>query len=273
MGIHASDDSGKSILKGFGRQVKILREREGLTQLELSRKLGYSEDTIASIEQGRRVAQPDFIDSADAALKAGGLLMEMKKPVSEARFPAFFRDYAVLEGEAAERYAYDTVAFDGLLQTEDYARAVYAMRRPVLGEEAIEQGVASRMARQEVLYRKPAGIFGFVVDESVLRRPYGGHDVQQGQLGRLLDVGQLRNVELQVMPLDREDNAGAGGPFTLLTPRGRQQVAYLEGQSRSTLITDQAEVRDIAIRYGVLRAQALTPRESLAFIEKMLGEV
>ncbi|MFJ6213720.1 Scr1 family TA system antitoxin-like transcriptional regulator [Streptomyces sp. NPDC092296] len=271
--MRASDDSGKSILKSFGRQVKILREREGLTQLELSRKLGYSEDTIASIEQGRRVAQPDFIDSADAALRAGGLLIEMKKPISEARFPAFFRDYAVLEGEAAEVLAYDNMVINGLLQTEAYARAIFGMGRPVLDEETIEQRLAARMARAEILHRKPAAIFGFVLEEAALRHPYGGREEHRKQLQHLLDVGQLRNVEIQVMPTDREDNAGIDGPFKLLTPKGRQQVAYLEGQGRSTLITDLEEVRAMATRYGIIRAQALPPRESLLFIEKLLGEV
>ena len=75
------------------------------------------------------------------------------------------------------------------------------------------------------------------------------------------------------MPIDREDNAGVDGPFTLITRKGGDQVAYLEVQGRSILLTDRDEVRSVAARYGIIRSQALTPRESLGFIEKLLGEL
>ncbi|WP_416980497.1 Scr1 family TA system antitoxin-like transcriptional regulator [Streptomyces sp. T028] len=86
-------------------------------------------------------------------------------------------------------------------------------------------------------------------------------------------VAELRNVEIQVMPLDREDNAGVDGPFTVLHRADGDQVAYLEAQGRSTMVSDRREVQGIVSRYGIVRAQALTPHESLAFIEKLLGEV
>ncbi|WP_055590668.1 helix-turn-helix domain-containing protein [Streptacidiphilus griseoplanus] len=272
MAVGAQDDSGTEILKGFGRQLKLLRERSGLTQAELGRQLGYSEDLISSVELGRRLAQPEFIDKADDVLGAGGMLAALKRSVAGARFPAFFRDFARLEAEAVERYAYDNMVINGLLQTEDYARALFTMRRPLLDEDTIEQRVAARMARREVIDRRPSPLLGFVIEEVVLQRPLGREQVLCGQLRHLLNIGQLRHVEIQVMPTSRSDNAGVAGPFTLLTPKGRQQVAYLEGQGRSTLITDTEEVRAIASRYGIIRAQALTPEESLAFIEKSLGE-
>ncbi|MGA5703472.1 helix-turn-helix domain-containing protein [Peterkaempfera bronchialis] len=273
MAVNAQDDSGIEILKGFGKQVKLLRERAGLKQAELGKKLGYSEDLVSSVEQGRRVAQPEFIDKADEVLNAGGMLLVLKRSVASARFPEFFRDYIRLETEAVELYTYDSLVMNGLLQTEDYARAVFATGRPLLDEETIEQRLAARMARHEIFTRRPAPLLGFVIEEVVLRRPIGGKEVLRGQLKRLLDVGQLRHVEIQVMPTDREDHAGLDGPFTLITPKGRQQVAYLEGQWRSTIVTDVEEVRAMASRYGIIRAQALTPRESLAFIEKSLGEL
>ncbi|MGO4430648.1 DUF5753 domain-containing protein, partial [Streptomyces sp. MCAF7] len=133
--------------------------------------------------------------------------------------------------------------------------------------------VAARLARQEVFSARPAPIVGFVIEEVVLQRPFGGKDVLRGQLEHLLLVGQRRNVEIQVMPTAREDNAGVDGPFSLMVPRGGEQVAYLEGQGRSALITDRDEVHAIAARYGIIRAQVLNPRESSTFIEKLLGEL
>ncbi|MBQ0986730.1 hypothetical protein KBZ10_19885 [Streptomyces sp. F63] len=82
----------------------------------------------------------------------------------------------------------------------------------------------------------------------------------------------MRNVELQVMPTGSEDHAGAGGPFALLQPKGRPMMAYVEVQNVSTLLTDRASVRRIEQRYGIIRAQALRPRESLELIEKPRGQ-
>jgi transcriptional regulator with XRE-family HTH domain len=266
-------DDGAGFLRCFGRQLKILRERAGLTRPEFGARVGYGEDQIASVELGRRIPKPELIDKADEVLGAGGILRAMKEEVARARYPAFFRDAARLEAEAVELQTYDTHVVNGLLQTEEYTRALLAMRRPLLAEETIEHRVAARLARQEVFAKWPAPLFGFVMEESVLLRRLGGPAVMRGQLEQILLIGQKRNVEVQVMPLDREDNAGVDGGFTLFTRKGGEQMGYLETQGRSTLVTDREEVRVLAARYGIIRAQALAPRESLAFIEKLLGEL
>ncbi|MCO8301529.1 helix-turn-helix transcriptional regulator [Streptomyces sp. RKCA744] len=260
-------------LRGFGRQVKLFREQAGLTQAELGALVGYSADQVASVECGRRIPKPELVDKADEVLGAGGVLGAMKEELAHARYPAFFRDAARLEAVAAEVQIYAHLAVPGLLQTEDYARAIFGMDRPQLDEDVIVQRVAARLARQEIFDARPMPIVGFVIEEVVLRRPFGGVDVLRGQLEQLLLTGQRRNVEIQVMPTAREDNAGVDGPFTLMVPRGGEQVAYLEGQGRSALVTDRDEVHAIAARYGIIRAQALTPRESSIFIEKLLGEL
>ncbi|MET8678038.1 helix-turn-helix transcriptional regulator [Streptomyces sp. NPDC004647] len=265
-------DGSGAFLKSFGRQMKLFRERAALTQAELAARLGYGENLIASVEQGRRIARPELIDKVDEALGAGGVLRAMKEEVARARYPAFFRDFARLEADAVELHAYDNQVINGLLQTEEYARSVLAMRRPLLEEGTIEQRLAARMARQEIYSRRPAPLMSFVIEEVVLHRPIGGKDVLRGQLEQLLILGQKRNVEVQVMPTAREDHAGADGPLILVLPRGGDELAYLEVQGRSTLVSPRDEVRAIASRYGIIRAQALTPRESLALIEKSLGE-
>lgn len=112
-----------------------------------------------------------------------------------------------------------------------------------------------------------------VIEEVVLRRPIGGSEIHREQLEQLIRLAQLRSVELQVMPTDRSEHAGMGGPFILLTPRGKAQVGYTEVQNGSRLVTDPEEVRILAARYGSIRAQALTMRESLDLIKNMLGEL
>ncbi|KUJ64821.1 DNA-binding protein [Streptomyces albus subsp. albus] len=260
-------------LKSFGTQIKLFRERAGLTQSKLGELVGYGADQIASVELGRRIPKPEMIDKLDEVLDAGRVLSTMKEQVALARYPAFFRDAAKLEADAVELHVYDTHIINGLLQTEDYARAVFRIRRPSLDDETIERRVTTRLERQEIFSRRPTPALSFVIELPVLQRPLGGKQVLRGQLEQLLLLTQNRNVEIQVMPLEREDNAGMGGPFTLITTKRGDQLAYLECQQSSVLLTDRREVREIAQRYGIIRAQALTPRESLILIEKSLGEL
>ncbi|MER6599584.1 XRE family transcriptional regulator [Streptomyces sp. CS149] len=267
------DEPGSGVMVAFGRQLKLLRIRAGMDRTEFGNRVGYAAQSVASFEQGRRIPQPGFIDQADPVLDAGGLLLAMKEEVARAQYPAFFRDAARLEAEALELFVFAVSAVPGLLQTEEYTRALLSMRRPLLSEDIIEQRVSARLARQEIFNRWPAPLLSFVIEEQVLRKPFGGASVLRGVLERVLLVGQKRNVEIQVMPIDQEDNAGVDGPFTLLTRKGGEQVAYLEVQGRSILMTDREEVRSVAARCGIIRSQALTPRESLRFVEKRLGEL
>lgn len=106
----------------------------------------------------------------------------------------------------------------------------------------------------------------------MLHRPLGGWEVHREQLAALLRFGELRSVEIQVLPMDREEHPSLGGSFIVLTLKGRGKVGYLEVQHVSRLITDPDEVRILAARYGSIRAQALTPRESLNRIKMLLGD-
>ncbi|KPH98278.1 helix-turn-helix domain protein [Actinobacteria bacterium OV450] len=260
------------MLRVFGRQLKRFRLRAGLERPELGDRLGYSVSTIAAYEQGRRVPPPEVIDQADELLDAGGVLMEMKEEVARAQFPAFFRGAAKLEAEAVELHVYDTHVVNGLLQTEDYARAVFRLWRPLLEEELIEERLAARMARQAIFARRPRPHLSFVIEEGVLRRRVGGEQVWRGQLEQIVLMGQERNVDIQVMPLCLGDHAGLGGPFTLMETKDGRRIAYTEVQSDSRLHTERSRVRELEVTYGTLRAQANTPQESLALVEKLLGE-
>ncbi|MFK8908976.1 helix-turn-helix domain-containing protein [Streptomyces sp. YS-3] len=274
------DDDGltSELFIAVGEQLKVLRVRAGLTQKEFGRIVGYTESQISAMERGVRTTQPDFLDKADDVLNAGGVLRAARKAIESAqararvRHPGWFRDYAKEEAEAVALHDYSTQAVPGLLQTEEYARAIFTHRRPLLDDATIEKRVADRLARQQIFERWPPPTASFVLEEAVLQRRTGGPRVHADQLLQLLRIGKLRPVELQVMPNDREEHPCMDGPFIMLTPKGRQQVAYLEVQGYPRLITDPNEVRVFSERYGIIRAQALTPRESLSLIEKMLGD-
>ncbi|MEU3511865.1 helix-turn-helix transcriptional regulator [Streptomyces longwoodensis] len=265
-------EAGSGVLRVFGRQLKRFRLRAGLERPEFGSLTGYSVSTVAAYEQGRRVPPPRFIDQADEVLDAGGVLREMKEEVARAQYPAFFRDAARLEAEAVELHVYDTHLINGLLQTEEYARAVFTMRRPLLSDETIEERVAARLARQKIFSRLPMPTTSFVIEQSVLMRPLGGVPVMRGQLEQLLLHGRRRNVEIQIMPNVRDEHAGLAGPFTLIETQDARRIAYVEAYKDSRLYTDRGTVRELEEQYGLLRAQALTPRESLTLVEELLGE-
>jgi transcriptional regulator with XRE-family HTH domain len=174
VGRRPEDEAGRGVVTAFGQTMKTLRVREGMEREEFGKRLGYSAATVASFEQGRRIPSPRTIERADEVLGAGGLLCLWKEQVERAQYPVFFQGMAALEKEAIELVAYDTLVVKGLLQTEEYMRALLAMRRPPLDQETIEQRVTARLARQDIFDRRPAPFLSFVLDESILHRPYGG---------------------------------------------------------------------------------------------------
>ncbi|MFI6935500.1 helix-turn-helix domain-containing protein [Streptomyces sp. NPDC050287] len=271
-GPRPEDEPGSGVVTAFGRQLKLLRVRAGLERSEFGKLTGYAAQSIASFEQGRRIPPPRFIDRADEVLDARGVLKALKEEVGRAQYPAFFRDAARLEAGAVGLCVYATHAVPGLLQTEEYARAVFRMQRPLLDDDVIEQRLEARMVRQVIFTRRPAPLLSFIIEEVVLRKPIGGRAVLRGQLEQILLVGQNRNVEIQVMPTEREDHAGLGGPFNLIDTAEGRRIAYTEVQDDSRLYTSTGKIRELEARYGILRSQALTPCESLAFIEELLGE-
>jgi transcriptional regulator with XRE-family HTH domain len=258
-------------MRVVGRLIKAWREAAHLTQSEFATAIGYSEDMVSKVERGIRIPKPAFLERADEVLKAGGRISTIKPDVVEMRYPKKIRDLANLEAEAVELGAYSNHNVHGLLQTEEYTRSLYEMRRPSFAEDKIERLVEARMARQSIFERQPFALLTFVLEEVTLARPLGGRAVLRRQLERLLEVGQLRHVEIQVMPTDREDHAGMAGELRVLKLNDGSTIGYSEAQLTSRLITDPREVQILEMRYGMIRSQALTPRESLAFIEKLRG--
>ncbi|UKY51570.1 helix-turn-helix domain-containing protein [Streptomyces inhibens] len=265
-------DEAQPLVEMVGRQLKLWREAAGLRPAEFGAKLGYGENLIYKIERGVRIPRPEFLDKADKVLSAGGKIAAMKKDVERARYPKKVRDLTKLEAKAVELGAYGAHNMNGLLQTEDYSRALYDMRRPAYSQDEVERLVAARMARQAIFERQPLATLTFVQEEVTLTRPLGGRMVMRRQLERLLEASQLRHVEIQVMPTLREDHAGMGGELQLLKFADGTALGHWEGQLASRVISNPKEIRILELRYGIIRSQALTPRESLTLIEKVLGE-
>ncbi|MFI2203888.1 helix-turn-helix transcriptional regulator [Streptomyces sp. NPDC020192] len=267
------DDEAGGAMRAVVRQLKLWREAAGLTQAQFGAAIGYEEESVSSVERMRRIPRPEYLDAADEVLGAGGKIAAMKKDVAEARYPKKVRDLKKLEADAVELCAYNNSVIDGLLQTEAYARSVFSARRPPFTADELERRLAARVARQGIIDDRTARpVFNFVQCESTLRRPIGGKMVMRGQLERLLEAAEFHNVDLQVLPLGREENSGLAGSFRMLRLKDGTTVGLVEVQHISRVIADPKEAQLLDMRYGIIRAQALSPRESMALIEKVLGE-
>ncbi|MEU8507510.1 helix-turn-helix transcriptional regulator [Streptomyces brevispora] len=265
--MHSSNHGGGNS-ETFGALLRFFRERAGLSQEALGRKIGFSKSQVAMVERGDRPPRGDFVARADDVLGAQGALTATGATLRSSHLASWFAEFAQVETRACARHQYETHAVPGLLQTEEHARAVFTNHYPSLDDEQIEGRVAARMERQALLTRRPAPDIGFVLELHPLTRPIGGSQVRKRQLLHILEIAQLRNVQIQVMAPDRTTHAGLNGPFVLLETAERSRLAYVEGQSGSFFVSEQPDLGDLFGKYGILRAQALSPEASMKLIEE-----
>ncbi|MFD7758740.1 helix-turn-helix domain-containing protein [Streptomyces microflavus] len=236
--VEPDDESGAAVVAAVGRQIKAWREAAGMRAAEFGAAMGYGEDLIYKVEGGRRIPRPEFMDGADGVLGAGGKLAAMKADIAEVWYPEKIRELARLEAAAVELSAYGSHNIHGLLQTEEYARALFGMRRPAYSQDEVERLVAACVARQSIFSRSPAPELSFVQEEVTLRRHLGGRMVWRRQLERLLEVSELRHVEIQVMPTSRDEHAGMGGEMQVLKFKDGSAVGRSEGDFGSRPVSD-----------------------------------
>ncbi|MHC8422562.1 helix-turn-helix domain-containing protein [Streptomyces sp. NB004] len=269
--VDPDDEWGVAVLATVGRQLKLRREAAGMRAGDFGVAVGYGEDLVYKVEGGKRIPRREYLEKADQVLDAGGLLAATWEDVKRVRYPKQVRDLAKLESRAVESLSYGSYSLHGLLQTEEYARALLSRRRPVLTEDELENAVAARMGRKAMFERAPTPALSFVQEEATLRRPVGGMMVLRRQLEHLLEIGRLRHVEIQVMPTSRGDHPG-GGRLQVLKFEDGTAVGRADDEYGSRAVTDPRQLRILELRYGTIRAEALPTRESAAFIEQLLGE-
>ncbi|MFD7992578.1 helix-turn-helix domain-containing protein [Streptomyces mexicanus] len=270
--VDPDDEWGVAVITTVGRQLKLRREAAGMRAGEFAKAVGYSEDMVYKIEGGKRIPRQEYLIAADELLNAGGLIAATWEDVKKVRYPKRVRELAKLEAQAVEIGVYECNIIAGLLQTPEHARAVIGAAQPPYSPDDVERMVAARLARQSVFERDPAPALSFVLEEGVLRRPIGGTMAWRHQLERLLEVGRLHNVVLQVMPMLCDTHSGLDGRIEVLKFADGTAVGRSDGAFNGRPTHDPKHLRILELRYGTIRAQALSPRESLAFIEKLLGE-
>ncbi|MFE7836304.1 helix-turn-helix domain-containing protein [Streptomyces sp. NPDC057474] len=265
-------ESGRVAL---GRTLLFLREKAGRTLAQLAAETSYDKSYLYRLEKGERLSKRAVMEDLDTYYESGDLLVRLwrdaRKEVIKDKYKAFME----LEATARVMWMFQ-LAVPGLLQTEEYARTVLSglsrAQTTAGNSEEIEEQVAARMGRQELLYREPAPSIRVILDEGAVRRPVPDAQVWADQLSRLVDAAELPSVALQVLPYTAGVHDLMNSHLTLLWQRVGDPIAYAEGNGVGELIDDPDKVLSFRLSYDLVRDAALPPEQSTAFIKRLLEE-
>lgn len=267
---NVSDPKGVSPLEHFGEEVRLARTQLGISRDDLGAwaHCGYS--LVAKVEAGDRVPSEEFASACDDVFPhSHGRFARLRRFIVTCIYPKCFLPYVEHESKAVSVRVFESLIIPGLLQTEDYARALLTAVRP----DNLDDLVAARMSRQEIFERDIPPRTWFIVDEYVVMRLIGGPTVMRAQLERLLTVGEHPRTIIQVVPRTVPAHPGLAGPFTLFRFDEGEDVLYVDGFSQMRTGMDANEVAEGERAYDLLRAVALSPEASADLIGTHLKEL
>jgi transcriptional regulator with XRE-family HTH domain len=257
----------------FGAMLRFYRQQAGLSQDVLGAKAHMSGKTISAYESSWRVpTRPAAVDiDALPEMQTNGALTELwdrlKDGMTYQAYPSWVQDWAAKETEAATLRWFEPLVVPGLLQTEDYARAIFQTRFGV-GSEEIEERVAARLKRQEVLMRDKPPALWVILDEWVLRRPVGSRHVMLEQVGRLAEAARQPSIAIEIIPVSVGAHEGLAGAFILADFDGPPSVGYREAAGRGQYMEDRDELASLELTWATLRGDTLPRKASLAVLEE-----
>jgi hypothetical protein len=271
----------------LGAQLRRLREAANVTPERAGTAIRGSRSKISRMETGRvgfKIRDvTDLLDLygvTDQQVRSGLLSVahQSGKPDWWAKYgdvlPDWFEPYLGLESAAATIRSFDIQFVHSLFQAEDYARAVIRLGYQADSFGEIENRVALRLKRQDLLTRQEPPRIWSVMDESVLRRPVGGPDVMRTQLDHLIEVAAMPHVTIQVVPFARSGHAGESGSFAILRfgERDLPDVVYLEHPTCAIYLEQRQDVEHYLGMMDRLSGQALTPDATRCLIEQAARE-
>ncbi|MFD6329095.1 helix-turn-helix domain-containing protein [Streptomyces niveus] len=250
----------------FGSEMRRYREEVDMSLEGLATLVIYAKSSLARFETADTMIPEDLPDRLDEVFGTGGIFRKLYALARKEIHPDQYRRRMDLESRARTVQEYAGQLVPGLVQTEAYARALFEIHDPKATRDEIEKLVVGRMDRQTMLTADPAPDFSAVLDEAVLMRSYGGPAVMRAQLTRLLELTLTPTTMIQVLPFAHGGHALANGSLALLTLENGTQVAYEECISTGTLMEEKTLVRARQRAYDLLRASALSPKDTTAFI-------
>jgi transcriptional regulator with XRE-family HTH domain len=256
----------------FGAMLRYYRERAGLSRTELARQISKSVSLIQAIELGQRAATADVTEDLERVLPSDGALTRLRDEIGDGlgyqAYPSWFQDWLVSEREAKRLRWFEPLLVPGLLQTEDYARAVFRTRFGVTDDE-VDELITARLKRQEILTRDEPPAFWVIVDEAVLRRPVGGRHVMRDQIGRMIDAALRPNVSVQVISSSVGAHRGVwAGGFAIADYEDAAPVGYQETPAQGQFVDRREDVETLVDCWDTLVREALPWATSQSLLEE-----
>ncbi|GAA0943209.1 helix-turn-helix transcriptional regulator [Nonomuraea longicatena] len=264
-------DGGASPLAYFGAELRRLRVQAGLSQDQVGEAVFCSGSLIGLIENAKRSPLPDLAQRCDELLKTDGVFTRLLPLLRVSSHPSWFRSWIDVEREARTLCTWEPLIIPGLLQTEEYARAILS-RQPGISPDRIEEQVAARLDRQTILVRDDPLLLWAVLDEGVLHRPIGEPHVMRDQLDALITASTRTHITVQVVPLDAGLSCGLVGAFAIASLQGGPDMVYLESEREGRVTDLPDDVAAVTNRYRAICADALPARASIDLIERVIKE-
>lgn len=257
----------------FAEEVRALRAEKGISLRQLGERLGWDWSLFGKMEKGDTLGGPEVVEAMDQFYGTSGALIALWELAAgdHTQFRVRYRRYMALEAEAVSLWHFAVSVLPGLLQTPGYAREVLAAGG-LKGEE-LEQQVKARMSRREVLEGTDPPPFRTILSEAVLRTPLRDVGEWRGQLEHLAEVGERRDVTVQVLPLSAGHHGLAGADVMFLRLSDARPVAYVEHAIGGELVEEYAVIERLQRAYDAVRDLAMSPAESRKFILHVLEEV
>ena len=267
-------DPSAGPLHFFGAELRRARAAAGLSQDQLGQRLGYSGALVGKVEMGERAPSQDFAEGCDQTFPdAGGLFGRIYQLARrwDGGYPSWFAEWVDSERRATSLCSWQPLIMPGLLQTADYARAIFAAD-PETSDDQLEEQVAARLERQKIFDRPEPPILWALIDEAVLHRLIGSRKVMYDQLLHLADTSCRSNITVQVVPAEIGAHAGLLGGFAIASFGNAQGSVYMESSDQGQTTEAPSVVRRISRRFDTLRADALPRGASRDLIGKVAEE-
>ncbi|GAA2934668.1 helix-turn-helix transcriptional regulator [Streptomyces thioluteus] len=257
-----------SLIVEFGREIRYAREARGWTQEMLASKLWVQQPYVSKVERGQQLASPQFAEQCDKVFGTPGVYARMRQRAADAGNPVWMIPYLQFERRAVSICDYSPTLVPGILQTPEYAEAVYRAASPNDPVDRIQQRVDDRMRRRELFDGPNPPSLWVVLHEAALWSDMGGPDVMRGQLRHLVSVIEHPLITVQVFPLG--DTPARRAPFILLKQQNGAEVLYAESYVQGQVHDAPEVVAEARATYDRLRANALSLPDSLSVIRHLM---
>ena len=263
-----------SAMSKFANQLRNWRLKQGWTQVDLAGKLGYSNALVSQVEQQQKAPSADFAAKCDEVFDTPATFADLQELVAREAWPSYFAPVIDAETRATQIHQWELRVVPGLLQTEDYARSVIKAGQPRISSDELERKVASRMERQAIFARESGRpMFWAVIHEGVLRHVVGSPEIMRGQLDRLIEAADSPDIIIQVLPYTASDHPGTDGPTLVYEFTDVPSSGYTECKGGGMMVEQPEQVAGLVTTMSLIRAAALSPRESRSYIVKIRDEI